>query len=52
MYYGSDERYIILSEYNNIPNPKKIETGQKIIIPRSFKYKIKKGNNLSQISKK
>ena len=52
MYYGSDERYLILSEYNNIPNPKKIEAGQKIIIPRSFKYKIKKGDSLAQIAKK
>ncbi len=52
IYYGSDERYIILSEYNNIPNPKKIEVGHKIVIPKSIKYKIKKGDSLAQIAKK
>ena len=41
-YYGSDDRYIILAEYNSLPHPKKIDVGQKITIPRSFKYKIKK----------
>ncbi len=51
-YYGSDERYIILSEYNNIPNPKKIEAGLKLAIPKSLKYKIKKGDSLALIAKK
>ncbi|MBI5180401.1 MAG: LysM peptidoglycan-binding domain-containing protein [Nitrospirae bacterium] len=51
-YYGSDERFIILAEYNNIPNPKKIEAGLKLTIPKSLRYKIKKGDSLAQISKK
>ncbi|GEM_PF-1710899 len=51
-YYGSDERFIILAEYNNIPNPKKIEAGLKLTIPKSLKYKIKKGDSLALISKK
>lgn len=51
-YYGSDERFIILAEYNNIQNPKKIEAGLKLIIPKSLKYKIKKGDSLALIAKK
>ncbi len=51
-YYGSDERFIILAEYNNIPNPKKIEAGLKLTIPKSLKYKIKKGESLAQIARK
>lgn len=51
-YYGSDERFIILAEYNNIPNPKKIDAGLKLTIPKSLKYKIKKGDSLALIAKK
>lgn len=51
-YYGSDERFVILAEYNNIPNPKKIDAGLKLTIPKSLKYKIKKGDSLALIAKK
>lgn len=51
-YYGSDDRYIILGEYNNLPNPKKIDVGQKIVIPKSFKYRIKKGDQIALIAKR
>ena len=51
-YYGSDDRYIILAEYNSLPHPKKIDVGQKITIPRSFKYKIKKGDSVALIAKR
>ncbi|MBI5181425.1 MAG: LysM peptidoglycan-binding domain-containing protein [Nitrospirae bacterium] len=51
-YYGSDERFIILAEYNNIPNPKKIDAGLKLTIPKSLKYKIKKGDGLALIARK
>lgn len=51
-YYGSDDSYIILAEYNNLPNPKKIDVGQKITIPKSFKYRIKKGDQIALIAKR
>lgn len=51
-YYGSDDRYIILAEYNNLPNPKRIDVGHKITIPKSLKYRIKKGDQIALITKR